>query len=143
MRTSQAGIDRIAKHEGFRADAYRDVAGNLTIGYGHLIKPGEEFPNPITREMALDLMRKDLSNAEDAVNELVTVPLTQNQFEALVSLVYNIGRGNFEESTLLSLLNDGLYEKAAGEFRKWKFSGGQVYAGLVRRRLEETELFLA
>lgn len=88
------------------------------------------------------LLRADLGTAEAAVNRLVTVPLTQNQFDALVSLVFNIGEGNFSKSTLLRRLNAGEREAAAGQFGRWNKSKGVELAGLTKRRAAERELFL-
>jgi len=81
--------------------------------------------------------------AEDAVNRLVKVELTQNQFDMLVSFVFNVGEGQFKRSTLLRLLNQGDYEGAANELPKWKFDNGKMIQGLLNRRLEEQKIFLA
>lgn len=142
MRTSEAGIEAIAKHEGFRAEVYRDAAGHPTIGYGHLIKPGETFTR-ITESQARDLLRDDVRTAEAAVADAVTVPLTQGQFDALVSFTFNVGTGALRASTLLRKLNAGDYTGAGAEFEKWNKAGGRVLPGLVARRAEESRLFIA
>jgi len=141
--TSKKGIDFIKGHEGFVPKIYNDSYGYKTIGYGHLLKEGEEklFANGITREQAEQLLKEDLKIAEKAVNLWVEVPLNQNQFDALVSFVFNVGQGNFRRSTLLKKLNNGDYMGAADEFLKW--IGKPPLKGLIRRRAEERKLFLS
>ncbi|MEJ5352453.1 MAG: lysozyme [Melioribacteraceae bacterium] len=144
MKTSENGIAIIKKYEGLRLQAYRCPAGLLTIGYGHTktTKPGMV----INKEMAELLLKQDLIEYEKAVNELVKVPLTQNQFDALISFIFNVGIGNFKKSTLLKKLNEWDYNGAAEEFMKWtkaKVEGGyKELPGLVKRRNEEKQLFL-
>jgi len=140
--TSQKGIEFIKSHEGFIPQIYRDAYGYKTIGYGHLLKEGEEelFRNGITREKGEELLKEDLKIAEKAVNLWVNVPLNQNQFDALVSFVFNVGQGNFRKSALLKKLNEGDYEGASNEFLKW--IGKPPLKGLIRRRSEERKLFL-
>lgn len=140
MQTSLAGLDLITREEGFSATPYQDVGGYWTIGYGHKIKPGESFAS-IDEATARTLLAGDLSTAEDAVNSLVTVPLTQPQFDALVDLVYNIGAGAFRRSTLLAKLNQGDYAGAQAQFAVWRISGGKIVDDLVRRRATEAQLF--
>ncbi len=105
--------------EKFRATVYPDAGGKPTIGYGHLIKKGEEFPYKISKEMGLWLFKKDLEYTENIVREEVAVPITQQHFDALVSFTYNVGEGNFRNSDLLTYLNEGYYDKASEEFDKW------------------------
>jgi len=145
MKTSKKGLELIAEFEGFSPTIYKDVAGYPTIGFGHLLKENEEklFQNGITKEQAYELLAKDVKEAENAIIKYVRVPLTQNQFDALVSFVYNVGSGNFQRSTLLKELNAKNYAKAADEFLKWTKAGGKEYKGLVRRRQKERELFLS
>jgi len=145
MKVSNKGIELIKKYEGLRLDAYRCPAGKLTIGYGHTgddVKPGMT----INKEMAELLLKQDLTVFEKAINELVKIKLTQNQFDALISLVYNIGIGNFKKSTLLKLLNENKILEAGEEFMKWtkaRQPGGlKELPGLVKRRAEEKKLFL-
>jgi lysozyme len=142
-RTNQEGIRLIREFEGEILKGYLDAIGKLTIGVGHLVKPGEPYKlgQSIAREESERLLREDLRDAESSVERLVKVSLTDNQFAALVSLVFNIGAGNFGKSTLLRYLNQGRYINAASEFLKWKKAGGKVLKGLVRRRLAERELF--
>lgn len=139
LTTSDQGIELIASFEGLRLTSYRDPAGVLTIGYGHTngVKEGQT----ITKEEALQLLKQDIQTAEKAVKRLVTVPLNQNQFDALVSFTYNLGQGNLSTSTLLKKLNKGDYEGAANEFERWVYAGGKKLNGLVTRRKREKELF--
>lgn len=145
MKASKRIIDFIAQHEGFRSRIYKDPYGYPTIGYGHLLREGEEelFKNGITREQALELLQQDIREAEKAVNLFVKVPLTQNQFDALVSFTYNVGSGNLKKSTLLRKLNEGDYMGAADEFLRWVGKQSQKpLPGLQRRRSEERKIFL-
>lgn len=141
MKTSSRGIDLIKRHEGFREKPYYCPAGKLTIGYGHVVKNGERFEE-ITPEEGEALLRNDVAEAESATNLLVKVPLNQNEFDALVSLIFNIGAANFRRSTLLQLLNKEMRYMAAQEFSKWVYSKKKKLPGLVRRREDEKQLFL-
>lgn len=132
----------IARLEGEVLHAYRDQAGVLTIGVGHVVKKGESFPGTITKEESRELLRKDVKIAEDAVNNSVKVSLTQDQFDALVSFTFNVGGGALKKSTLLRLLNAGDYQGAADQFPKWRVAGGKVLQGLVNRRQAERQTFL-
>ena len=139
MKISERGLKLIREHEGCRLKAYYDAVGVLTIGYGSTrdVAPGMA----ITMEEADARLVEDCAEAENCINGAVTVPLTQNEFDALVSLVYNIGCGNFRKSTLLRKLNESDYDGASIEFRRWDKAGGQVLAGLAKRRLDESRLF--
>ena len=144
MKTSQRGIELIKKYEGFRTMPYKDIVGKLTVGYGHLIIAGDGCVagSPITIGQATSLLVEDLKEVENAINYAVKVQLTQNQFDALVSFVYNLGTGAFGSSTLLRLINDGKFEDASKQFVLWDHAGKVEVEGLKRRRLEETALFL-
>lgn len=141
MRTSQKGIDLIKEFEDYREMVYLCAGGKYTIGYGHTrgVKPGDTC----TREQAERYLREDLQDAEEAVLALISVPLTQNQFDALVSLVYNIGSGNFYDSTIRKVIN--LKISDIEEYRRawmmWVKSRGKVLKGLERRRVLEFNLF--
>ena len=135
---SDSGRDDIRQREGVRLQAYRDVGGEWTIGYGHL---GAQEGDVISRERAEELFEEDLAEASDAVTRLVNVDLTQDQFDALTSFVYNIGQGAFAESTLLRELNAGNYETAASEFERWNHVNGEINDGLTARRLSERVQF--
>lgn len=136
------GLDFIAGYEGFVDHVYRDAVGIPTIGYGHVVKPGEHFPNRIAHAGALALLRRDANLAEVAVRDAVKVPLTQNEYDALVSFAYNVGGGALRSSTLVRKLNEGHDREAADEFLKWTKAGGRVLPGLLRRRNEERALFM-
>ena len=140
MRTSQKGIDLIKKFEGCRLEAYRCPAGVWTIGYGHT--KGVQNGQKITQAQAEEFLIEDLKVYEKAVESCVKVPLSQNQFDALVSFCYNCGGEALRTSTLLKLLNEGKYKNAAEQFLRWNKAGGKVLVGLTRRREEEKKLFL-
>lgn len=142
---SLAGIDLIGNFEGIRLEAYQDSAGVCTIGYGTTVYPNGAPVQPNDQcsiEQARSFMHHDLARFEKAVSSSVKVPLTQNQFDALVSLSYNIGAGAFTNSTLLKLLNQGDYVGASHQFDVWIKAGGQTVQGLVNRRAVEKAYFL-
>jgi lysozyme len=141
MSISNAGIDLVKRHEGFRSNVYKDVAGCATVGYGHKLRTGESFPNGVTEEQATELLKRDLRDAENAVNTRVTVPLSQNQFDALVDFTFNLGSGNLQSSNLLAKLNRRQYSAVPDELMKWVHAGGKVVAGLVARRRDEAKLW--
>jgi lysozyme len=126
--------------EGLRLTAYQDSVGVWTIGYGHTgsdVRPGLT----ITQEQAGALLQQDVAGAVAAVNRLVTVTLTQNQFDALVDFTFNEGQGNLASSTLLRELNAGNTAGAAAQFLVWVYAGGVQLPGLVKRRQAEAALF--
>ena len=143
-RVSNSGINLICGFEGLKLKAYDDGVGVWTIGFGTTI-----YPNGIkvkkggtcTEAQAKAYMAHDLKKFESAVNSAVTVPINQNQFDALVSLAYNIGTGAFEKSTLLKKLNESNYKGASAQFNVWNKGGGKVMQGLVNRRDVERKLF--
>ncbi|GKX53986.1 lysozyme [Leminorella grimontii] len=141
QNTGQAGINLIKEFEGLELSKYRDAVGLWTIGYGHLIRSGETFERSLTEQEAEALLRKDLLESERGIRRLVSVPLTQNQFDALVSFVFNVGVGRLATSTLLKKLNAQDYRGAADELPKWNKAGGNVLPGLTRRRQAERALF--
>lgn len=147
MKTNQAGLDIIKKWEGFRERAYQDTGGVWTIGYGTTAMAGVGISPSrgilITKEQAEDYLRKYLVKVEAQIMSMVSVPLNENQFSALVSFVYNIGPTQFRGSTLLKKLNTGDYEGAANEFKRWNKDNGKVLNGLVARRKDEEALFRA
>ncbi|MNL10554.1 Lysozyme RrrD [compost metagenome] len=127
--------------EGLRLTAYKDGGGVWTIGYGHT---GADVREGLTIPLseAERLLTRDLRVAENHVNGAVKVKLTQNQFDALVSFVYNVGGEAFRSSTMLKKLNTGDYLGAADQFPRWNKDNGKVVDGLTNRRREERELFL-
>ncbi|MCA1988006.1 MAG: lysozyme [Desulfarculus sp.] len=140
-RINQAGLDLVKEREGFFARQYICPAGKPSIGYGHVILAGEHFDEPISREQGEDLLRGDLAIAEEAVGRLVTAPLNENQFSALVSFTFNVGQGNLQKSTLLKMLNAGDYSGAAEQFGRWIYADGKPLEGLKIRREMEAALF--
>jgi len=146
MQTSTKGIELIKKHEGLRLTAYKDVGGLWTIGYGHLLKlPMEDYflDNPISEEVATTMLKMDLFAAERALELNTVVPLTQNQFDALVSFIFNVGGRAYRDSTLLRYLNEGNYAAAADQLLRWDKVGGKSVKGLANRRAAERTLFLS
>ena len=139
VETSENGIELIKDFEGRRLVAYQDSVGVWTIGYGHTKTAHED--KLIIKSTADRLLAEDLVEFEKYVEKYVTVSLTQNQFDALVSWTFNLGPGNLKESTMLKKLNQGLYEEVPDEMRRWNKAGGEVLEGLVRRRDAEAELF--
>lgn len=145
MQLSDKGLQLVKDSEGFRSKAYQDTGGVWTVGYGTTRINGR----PVTKFDTVDelyavvLLKADVASAEESVTRLVKVPLTQNQFDALVDFVYNLGEGQFSKSTLLKKLNLKDYVGAAEEFPKWVFDNGKVQLGLVKRRSLEKSIFLA
>ncbi|BBS35408.1 lysozyme [Enterobacter cloacae complex sp. 2024EL-00215] len=142
--TGDKGVQLICQFEGLKLERYRDAVGLWTIGYGHLILKEEmEKLIKITTGEAKNILRKDLKRTETGVKKLLTLSVTQNQFDALVSFAFNLGLGNLKKSTLLKKVNAGDKEAAALQFKCWNKAGGRVLAGLTRRRDAEMRLFLS
>lgn len=149
MQVSDVGIELIKSFEGFRANAYPDPKSGgdpWTVGYGTTkfpsgrpVKKGD-YVTPAQAEMYL---REDVKKFANSVDALVTVPLKQCQYDALVSFVYNLGATNFRKSTLLKKLNAKDYKGAADEFLRWVSPGSSVEAGLRRRRTAERAMFIS
>lgn len=138
MKISEAGIKLICKWEEFRPYAYVCPAGLWTIGYGHTggVKPTDK----IGLTQGEEYLRQDLATVEKCLNAL-ELELNQNQYDALCSLIFNIGTGNFLRSTMLKYLKAKQYDKASAEFLKWRKANGKVLKGLEARRKDEQELF--
>ena len=132
--------DLTKQFEGCRLIAYLDSGNVPTIGYGHT--KGVKMGDKITQSQADAWLSDDMRSAENDVNRLVKVGITQNQFDACVDFVFNLGGTNFAKSTLLKLINEGRFKEAANEFPKWNKCAGKELAGLTRRRLAEQALFL-
>lgn len=142
MKTSQKVINLIKEFERFRATAYRCPAGILTIGYGHT--SGVSCSQIVTKQQAEDLLRIDIVDAEAAVNRYVKSKLKQEQFDALVSFVFNCGSGNFLKSTLLKRVNANADDPTIREaFMMWNKSKGNILKGLTRRRAAEADLYFS
>lgn len=150
MRISPAGIALTSSFEGWRSKAYRDSGKKWTIGWGHLIRPNEEYLllSPISREVGDHLLKTDMRLAEDCVNAnwvLFTPPIPplsieQHQYDAIVDFTFNCGCRNFRNSTLLRRLRKG-DTRAADELLIWNQAGGRVIRGLIRRRAVEWNMF--
>jgi lysozyme len=140
-RINEDGVALIRNFEGLHLAPYLCPAKIWTIGYGHTrtVRAGMR----ITAEQAGQLLEDDLRIAERAVARLVRVPLSDNQFSALVSFVFNVGTTNFERSTLLRLLNRGWYEQVPAQLTRWNRASGEVLGGLARRRAAEAKLWNA
>jgi len=140
MKISPKGIRIIIAYEKFIPVPYVCPAGYPTIGYGHRILPDESFTH-ITETEAEAILKKDVERIEKTIERLVKAEINQEIFDALVSFVYNIGEGNFANSTLLQCLNSNDYYEAIMELAEWIYVKGRILKGLVRRRLEEAMLF--
>ncbi|ECD3895791.1 lysozyme [Salmonella enterica subsp. enterica serovar Gloucester] len=140
MKVSDNGRAFIRAREGVKLVAYQDGGGVWTIGYGHTrgVKQGQV----INHEQADEFLNNDLRQVESCISERVTVALNQNQFDALVSFVFNVGRQAFSDSTLLKKLNEGNYRAAADQFTRWVYDNDQFVQGLYNRRVAERDLFL-
>ena len=158
MNINQAGLDLIQEFEGLRLEAYQDSNGIWTIGNGHT--QGVKEGDTCTKEQAQQWLAEDCHRAETCIQQSVSYPLTENEFSALVSFVFNVGPGrkanahdsgrdgfvylrNGEPSTLLKLLNDGRIDECAAQFGRWVHAGGKIEEGLVKRRQAEAQLFEA
>lgn len=162
MKISDNGINMLKRFEGSvkigaRHVIYDDKTGRsvnsdkelpagATIGYGHLIKSDEDFKHGVTERQATEILRSDISTAERAIKDNITIPLSQNQYDALVSLAYNIGAKNFANSTVVKYVNDSNYHNTKyptleSAWMAWNKSGGREMAGLTNRRQQEFNLF--
>jgi lysozyme len=145
MKTSSVGIALIKRFEGLRLEAYFCPAGVLTIGYGHTSAAGTPFVSQgmkISEVEAERILVKDLQTYEEAVLRSLKAKPNQNQFDAMVSLCYNIGSGGFSKSSVARKFNAGDIAGAAEAFKLWNKGNGKVLEGLVRRRKEESALFM-
>lgn len=132
-----AGLDLIKRFEGFSSTIYICPAGYKTIGYGHLVRPYESF-DTITELQAEALLRKDVESAERAVLRLIKVPLTNGQFDALVSFTFNLGSGALQRSTLRRKVNRQHHQEVPEQLMRWVWAGGRKLNGLIRRRSAES-----
>jgi len=138
---SKNGLELTKEFEGCKLVSYLDSGGVWTIGYGHT--NGIKRYMECTQDQADEWLLSDIQSAQDDVNKLVKVSLTQNQFDALVSFTFNLGYWSLRRSTLLRILNSGNYLGAANEFSKWNRDNGMIVDGLVHRRAAEKLLFLS
>lgn len=162
MKISNNGINMLKRFEGcVKLDGkhviYDDKTGKpintneplpkgATIGYGHLIQSGEDFRKGITESVATELLRSDIASAERAVKDNIDVLVSQNQYDALVLLAYNIGTKNFADSTVVKYVNNpdfhsSTYPNLESAWKTWNKSGGHVMTGLSNRRNHEWNIF--
>ena len=139
MNISKEGIDLIKHFEGCRLEAYEDAVGVPTIAYGRIkdVKMGDSC----TQAQAEAWLDEELHEYEGYINDAVTVALTQNQFDSLVSWVYNLGPSNLKSSTMLKVLNKEQYADVPEQIQRWNKAGGKVLEGLTKRRNAEALLF--
>lgn len=157
MKLTDSAVEMIKHHEGVRYKPYRDVVHLWTVGCGHLMymsqykldmqgrkeyKLHKKDNRKFSEEEVNGLLRNDLARFERGVKRLCPVPLTNNQYSALVSFSFNVGLGNLQRSTLRQKVLRQEHELASKEFNKWIRAGGKVWRGLVRRRKEESDLYL-
>ncbi|WP_375612856.1 MULTISPECIES: lysozyme [unclassified Bartonella] len=138
---TQNELDLIKRFEGFSRTVYFCPAGYPTIGYGHVVKNDEDFSAGIDETQAEELLRQDAQIAERAVLRLINVPLTDGQFDALVSFTYNLGGGALQRSTLRRKINREEYAEVPEQFMRWVWAGRRKLKGLVRRRYAECLLY--
>jgi len=137
------GLDLIKRFEGFSPEIYTCPAGYPTIGYGHLVRDWERdrFTGGISREEAEELLKRDVLWAERGVLRLISVPLTDGQFDALVSFTFNLGTGALQRSTLRRKVNRKEHSEVPREFMRWVWAGGMRIKGLIRRRSAEAAVY--
>lgn len=145
MQTSQQGISFIKTHEGVRDQVYADPIGLLTGGVGHLLTFAErddyKIGDPLTDTQIDEWLSSDLAQTELCIHSQVLPNLTQFQFDALVSFVFNLGCRALQKSQLLRFINAEQFDSASAEFAKWVYAGGKRLLGLVARRSDEASLF--
>ena len=162
MKMSDDGINMLKKLEGSvtkddkhviyddktgkPVDTNKPLPSGATIGYGHLIKNGEDFKNGISESKATELLRADIATAERAVRDNITVLLSQNQFDALTSLAYNIGSKNFANSTVVKYVNNpnfhsSVYPNLESAWKAWNRIQGKISNGLTNRRQNEWVMY--
>lgn len=146
LTTSKAGIALITRFEGCRLEQYICPAGKPTIGIGHVVLKGEKFPPRITQAFAEQLLAKDLKQFEQAIYRLITVPLTQNQFDALVSFIFNVGPGGITNTKVQAAVNARRFQDVPAALEAWSKAvvNGQMTTlpGLLARRRAEGQMFL-
>lgn len=141
MTYSEDCVKLVKDSEGYSSHPYRDSAGFSTVGWGHKILQGEDFHDGLTVEEAENLLNEDLQKAASGVTNLVKVPISQNQFDALTDFVFNLGEAKLKESTLLRKLNAGYQQDVPSELMRWVYAGGKKLPGLITRRQREVELW--
>lgn len=147
MKAGKKCLEMLAHHEGIRQKPYRDCVGLWTVGIGHLIGDGRSLPDSWNRTFSLEevyaILAADVSRFEQGITRLITCPLNQNQFDALVSFSFNLGLGCLQRSSIRQKLNRKDYVGAMESLRKYNKVGGKVVRGLDNRRKDEATLFLS
>ena len=140
---TREGLDLIKRFEGFSPEIYTCPVGYPTIGYGHLVldRERDRFAGGISREEAEELLKRDVLWAEKGVLRLISVPLTDGQFDALVSFTFNLGTGALQRSTLRRKVNREEHAQVPREFMRWVWAGGRKLKGLIKRRTDEILLY--
>ena len=140
-KPSPAAFGVIKHFEGYSPIIYKDAAGYPTIGFGHLIKPGEKIEEPLLGNAAERLLQEDIAPKAAAVNQYVRVPLFQGQYDSLISWTYNLGEGALKSSTMLKKINAARHDEVPTQIKRWNKAGGKVLKGLERRREAEAALY--
>ena len=140
MKCNDKGLAIIRKWESLRLKAYKCSAGVNTIGWGHT--KGVKNNDVCTIEQANEYLKNDVEEVETQINN-INLQLTDNEYSALVSFIFNIGIGNFNKSTMLRLLKQNKKIEASNEFQKWNKCKGAILNGLTNRRRDERNLFLS
>ncbi len=146
MKMTNEGLALIKRFEGLRLDAYRDVVGVWTIGYGHTANAGAPIVTSgqkITEEEAHTILARDVEQFANGVRNSVTVDISDAQFSALVSFAYNVGLGAFRQSSVLAAVNERNFDAVPRRLNLWAKAGGRMLPGLLRRRAAEGELFVS
>ncbi len=145
MKASENAIDLIKSFEGFRNFAYLDTGHVATIGYGSIKYPNQQkvrLGDFVSQERANEMLKFDLCIFEDDINHFVTSNINQNQFDALICFIYNIGSTQFRRSTLLKKVNLNPNDPSIkDEFKKWRYDNGKIITGLLNRRIKEADLY--
>jgi lysozyme len=145
MKASEKCLKMLAHHEGVRTKPYRCPAGLWTVGVGHLIGDGKSLPDSWNRTFTLEevyaILAKDVERFERGVSRLITYPLSQNEYDAIISFAFNLGLGCLQRSTLRSALNRGDKITAIESLLKYNKAGGKILRGLDNRRKDEAALF--
>jgi len=140
MTLSPVGLNLIRQCEGFRSKPYRCPGGDATIGFGHVLRPGETFES-ISRRDAEQLLLKDIALVTLALRRLIVVPLHQHQWDSLISFTFNIGSGAFQRSRLRQCVNRSHHAYVPAELMRWTRAGSKILPGLLQRRRLEARLY--
>jgi len=142
-KATDAGLALIRSYEGYSPFIYKDAVGLPTIGFGHLIMPGEKFKEPLMQQEADTLLRRDVAVKEADVNRLVYVGLFPGQFDAITSFTFNLGAGALKSSTMLKRVNAEAHHEVPAQIKRWNKAGKKVLRGLTLRREAEARMYQA